>query len=152
MTATAVTGAWTRGRTDIRELWGTISRITSGWSLHVRSSRDEAGDCFCFSYDRGATTVEVHLATSFIGKAQASRNLQELSPTTPCDRRARPSGTLYQGVGRRHKTMGKTAGTSRCFIPGVSGLTFPRRPTSPGHWTGPLVAPSFASSRHARNR
>ena len=38
-------------------------------------------DCFCFAYDRGATTVEVHLATSFIGKAQAAKNLElELKP------------------------------------------------------------------------
>ena len=30
-------------------------------------------DCFCFAYDRGATQVEVHLATSFIGKVLMRR-------------------------------------------------------------------------------
>ena len=54
--------------------------VASNFAHHLRvESKTQAQfegrgrDCFCFSYDRGATTVEVHLATSFIGKVLMRR-------------------------------------------------------------------------------
>ena len=97
-------------------------------------------DCFCFSYDRGATVVEVHLATSFIGKVRTSVTTRRRrgarrdvprrprpreicrkssSPTTPCGRRARTSGTpCYQErPSTTQNYRARRRGTSRCFIP-----------------------------------
>ena len=34
-------------------------------------------DCFCFGYPREATTVEIHMATSFLGKEQAITNFRK---------------------------------------------------------------------------
>ena len=116
--------------------------VGSNFAHHLRvESKTQAQfeargrDCFCFAYDRGATQVEVHLATSFIGKVLMRRPCEapsrcdgrgdgvparyvppprhrrdvprrpkrreicrkSSSPTTPCDRRARTSGThCYQ--------------------------------------------------------
>ena len=101
-------------------------------------------DCFCFSYDRGATTVEVHLATSFIGKAQASRNLQE--ELKPHDAVRQEGADEWNSLLSRASVddtalSGKTARDLQVFYTGLyRALTFPRRLDEPGdsgpvHWS-----------------
>ena len=101
-------------------------------------------DCFCFSYDRGATVVEVHLATSFIGKAQASRNLQE--ELKPHDAVVTEGADEWNSLLSRASVddtqlSGKTARDLQVFYTGLyRALTFPRRLDEPGdngpvHWS-----------------
>merc|ERR1719399_302943 len=101
-------------------------------------------DCFCFSYDRGATVVEVHLATSFIGKAQASLNLQE--ELKPHDDVVEEGADEWNSLLSRASVddtalSGKTARDLQVFYTGLyRALTFPRRLDEPGdngpvHWS-----------------
>jgi len=101
-------------------------------------------DCFCFAYDRGATVVEVHLATSFIGKAQAAKNLElELKPhdAVVSEGAAEWNSLLARASVDDAALSGKTARDLQVFYTGLyRALTFPRRLDEPGdngpvHWS-----------------
>ena len=130
MTATSrVTEAWTRGRTDIQELWGTILHITSGWSLlQVRSSRDEAGTASAFPTTAGLLPwrfiwrrllsgryepvsrrvdgVEGSATTSHAGPGLAKSAGRAQAPRRRATGgRGRVERPVIKSVGRRHKTI-----------------------------------------------
>ena len=114
-------------------------------------------DCFCFAYDRGATTVEVHLATSFIGKAQASRNLQE--ELKPHDAVRQEGADEWNALLSRASVDDTALSENRKGPPGVLYGSIPSVNLSSTtrrawrQWTGPLVAlPIWRPARHARNR
>ena len=89
--------------------------VGSNFAHHLRvESKTQAQfegrgrDCFCFSYDRGATEVEVHLATSFIGKVRSGVRL------------ARVEGAREHISRARHRRVDGVGGSARAPHAGPS--------------------------------
>jgi hypothetical protein len=156
--------------------------VGSNFAHHLRvESKTQAQfeargrDCFCFAYDRGATTVEVHLATSFIGKVLMRRpsrrrggERDEMSHAGPsleksAGRAQAPRRRCKGGRGRVELSVIKSVrrldgiiGQDRAGPPGLlhrtlSGVDLSETTGRARRlWTGPLVAlPIRSTVRHA---
>ena len=127
--------------------------VGSNFAHHIRAEaitpatfEARGRDCFCFAYDRSATEVEVHLATSFLGKLQAQRNLAlELRPFDEAKAEgAQEWNALLSRASVEDTSQGHGGKVSRDLVVFYTGLyralTFPRRLDEPGqdgpiHWS-----------------